>query len=209
MPSTARGLPYPLPTAPVAAGAADIQALAEAVDPRLGSILLGTQSLLANQANFDTNVILGGAIPATYKELRVLAFLRSNAAAVGDAAYVQFNGDVGANYDREYQQAFGATANAGENFGLPGVQIPVCNGGSSPADLYTVMDIRVPFYTLPRNKVCRADWTAKYSATTGDMRIGYVGGFWRSNAVINRIVIAPQTGTAWVTGCAVYLFGVA
>jgi len=43
MGTTVHGLPYPEPTDPVAAGAAAIRSLAEAVDPRLDATVVAPQ----------------------------------------------------------------------------------------------------------------------------------------------------------------------
>ncbi len=66
MGTTAHGLPYPEPTAPVANGAADMRALAEAIDPHYGvKVAAGVASVTTDAFG---NVVLGAPyVPAGCK----------------------------------------------------------------------------------------------------------------------------------------------
>jgi hypothetical protein len=76
------GLPYPLPTDPVSAGANDIRALAEAIDPMLvgaagdpGAILLGAATQIGGAAFGGWNALQSGPPQQIMPSFAVLAAL--------------------------------------------------------------------------------------------------------------------------------------
>jgi hypothetical protein len=116
--TTPHGLPYPLPTEPVAEGAAAIRALAEAADTRsmfrIADVILSTDTV----AGLDIT-----GIPQDFRELMLYTWIRCAHTAAEINIIMQLNGDNGTNYYLQHIQATGTVIVADQNIaytGFPG-----------------------------------------------------------------------------------------
>ena len=111
--NTSHGLPYPLPTEPVAEGAQAIRNLAEALD--LVPKRLAVISLAAPAATLDFQ-----NIPQTFEHLRLVIHARGDLAATDAGQRIRINNNATAAYDWQMIQgavaAVTAAANTGDTF---------------------------------------------------------------------------------------------
>jgi hypothetical protein len=155
-------------------------------------------------ANFDIQ-----SIPATYQHLYVVCSLRSDVAATSDTISFAFNNDTtDANYDRESLRANTNTASATEI--LLSRRNGSTAGASSPAGHTGVNEIFIANYAQTTLfKVARVSAVSWLARTTGGMIVqdGLVG--WASTAAINRVTLAPVSGTHWAAGSTISVYGIA
>lgn len=140
-------------------------------------------------------------IVQTYAHLLLTLYLRGDVGALTTSALMQFNGDVGTNYD--YQALIGqaATAVASETFGATSTFTGECPGATAGTNLFSASQILIPHYAgTANNKQVTCISSKKSGVATTNIAAVLSGGSWRSNAAINRITIFPQTGANWVAG---------
>ena len=152
-------------------------------------------------AIFDTTLGVAAAsitiasIPAGYAHLAFELYGRGDAAAIGIAVNMRFNGDVGANYDDQSSGGNAATAFAGEIFAQTVIHIGDFPAASAPANLPGEIDGIVANYANATfNKTCRTNCAVKRGTTTTTMFVTQHAGFWRSNAAINSITFLATAG---------------
>lgn len=150
---------------------------------------------------FDTT--LGGSaasidvtsISGTYAHLLMTIYARGDTAATLTQMLIRFNGDSGANYDYQALEGSAATASAGEAFGQAQIAVGVIPANTAAANLFGGIQVFVPHYAgSTNNKSAVAIITNKIGVATTNIRTTAVGGFWRSNAAINRVTFLPAAG---------------
>lgn len=154
--------------------------------------LICDQGPVAAQASFDTNVILGGNIPNTYKHLLLKIVSRTD--STSGTAKLQINGDVGVNYRATSDHTGGVAIPAAVAQFDPGVVTgnPWCHSGS-PGDVASTADIMIFDYAQSTyKKRLQAVVTQYYAA--GNVAVGVVGGSWNSAAAIVRLVFSLSAG---------------
>jgi hypothetical protein len=176
--------------------------------PAGGQVLLCSSILAANANNFDTQALIGGAIPQTYNHLKAMLVGRDTNAVQFDVLNWQLNGDAGANYDYQKYWGVGATAQSAELFGGTNFgQYPLA-GASAPAGVVSSAILDFPLYAQSVfNKTVQGALVGKGGIATGNMRAETIGGFWRNSGPITRIVASPGGGQ-FLAGSAFYLYGV-
>lgn len=147
------------------------------------------------------------SIPATFKHLRLVCYLRSTDGGVAVNTLVRLNNDGAANYDFQYISASAAAAVGAEGLGQTSVSIggmPAAGGG---ANLFSQAMVELADYTnATNNKSVLSDVIYKYGILSGNMTRYASGGFWRSNAAVNRLTILPSAGNLAI-GSRVTLYG--
>jgi hypothetical protein len=171
-------------------------------------------SLIASQVLVSAAAsITFSSIPGTFNHLRLIGQARSAVVAFYDAYAVQFNGDTGTNYDEVIQVQTGAalsgtTSAAQSSFGLGGGNgnLP---GASNNAAFAGEIELEI----------------VRYTATTfgkgGKMTAGFADGVdaswqqsasrftWRNSAAaVTSIKVATHSGSSFIAGTALYLYGV-
>ena len=162
-----------------------------------GSVVLFDSILGAPAANFDATALAG-----SYSSLHIELYLRSDTAAASTTALLRFNGDAGANYDREKNIDNGvADVVPAEQFAQTSVTIAdVIPANTAGANLFGVIIIDIPFYAgAVNNKIFAAAVASKIGVATGNIYAGSVTGAWRSNVAITQVTIIPGAGN-WNTG---------
>lgn len=102
-------------------------------------------SLSASQATFDTNTILGGNIPQTYKHLKLV--MQHRVDVVGPGGQIRFNNDGSTNYS--YYQMYGqnATPVSAATTGSTGFGVLLTPGTTDTAGRFGSCEALIPNYT--------------------------------------------------------------
>lgn len=148
------------------------------------------------------------SIAADWSHLLLVAVLRGTNASAGITANLRFNGDAGANYDRQHLFSNNTTIAASEQVAvaqidLGGGQIPAA---TAPADVFGLVLVEIAHYASAKNKVCLARVAGKVGSGTGSFYTFELAGFWRSNAVITSVALLPSAGNFDI-GCRATLYG--
>ena len=196
--NTPTGLPYPLPTEPVAEGAQAIRNLAEKLDARRIADIKPT----APAAMFDFT-----AIPqTTFAHLRIVASLHGDTAAAFVAGFIRFNGDTGNTYIAQRIRAQGTTAPYSlENYLYNGVpfEMPAGNLGG----YLTPMVLEIPNYTeaaAGQPVTYNSGFMAGTTATNFLLQMCFA--IWTPAAAISRITLLPAAGN-FAVGSRATLYG--
>lgn len=151
----------------------------------------------APATSIDSNTILGGNIPSSYKHLRLVFNGRSDSAAV----LLRFNNDSASNYETEEALANGSSAAAGLNASSAGIVLPDSpTSGSKPMSC----TVEIPDYngtTFDKTAVV----TGGKTATTA-LYMGAVG-TWANTAAVTRLAVVAA-GTGFVAGTRLTLYGI-
>jgi hypothetical protein len=211
MPNTTvpRGLPYPLPSEPVAEGAVAIRNLAEAIDPKLGLVKIDDYVAVGSVDPYDTDVRLGvNAIPQTFKDLLLVAVGNQDSASA-QQIQMTLNGITGAGYFWQSTYAQQATQFASE--GVNTGQADVGYAGSS-AGMGFYLEILFPYYVVggggaANMRFWRSNFYAGLNNSANNQRIGHSGGCLGSAGAIRRIVLGVASTPAFQTGTHFTLYG--
>lgn len=165
-------------------------------------------TLGAPQASFDTQTILGGNIPQTFKQLRVTLNARTTNAVLTDLVDARFNADAGANYDSQELRGNAAAASAGESFAQTAAFIARVPGASAPAAVSGGGEVLIPDYAgAAFNKWLSALYSMKNGVASGNMQSGTWAAFWRNSAPVTRLQVFVNGGGNFDTGSTFALVG--
>lgn len=163
------------------------------------------QTLVASAASFDIQ-----NIAQTCSHLKLVSYLRDDGAGTTwSFAYVLINNDNGAHYDPQlvYASGSGAPINGGVNvnqfFAYAGIEAE----GASTADRFGESEISIPNYRGAHHKIVRAEGYASTSGAIAGIAHVWLGTTWTQVAAINRITILPGSGSNFVAGSRVTLYG--
>ena len=184
---------------PVAVGEVITAAQLNGLPVRIADITLG-----ADAATMDFQ-----SIPAIYAHLFLECYLRGDTAAAVGNAVIRFNNDSAANYDYQYVVGNAAAATAAETFAQGSALIGNMPQNTAGANLFGSITIDIPHYAnTANNKAAISRWAHKSGVTTGLLRSGRHGHFWRSNAAITQITLSTSAAN-FVAGSRVDLYGLA
>ncbi len=145
------------------------------------------------------------SISQDYDHLELIFTHRSDRASAYDNAKILFNNDsTASNYYRQLHQAGNNTT----THSVGGTTSPVCItsvGDSALANSFAIATVRIPYYTSGMLKLARCVSEGYVGAAEGynwDASLK-----WANTAAINRIQISPETGTNFITGCRLQIFG--
>jgi hypothetical protein len=175
-----------------------------------GQDLLASQVLSAATSPFDTNTILGGNIPQTYKKLILDLHIRGAGAATTVGALLRANNDSAANYDYVVGRWTGTSSGTAESFAQTGVLL---DNGASPAasagaGLFSQIHVEILNYAdTTRMKTFSVYGVMKTGTASGSINTIMVSGHWRSTAAITRLQVYP-TAVNFDTNSSFYLYGV-
>jgi hypothetical protein len=148
-------------------------------------------------------------IPQTYRHLQLVAVARVSGGTVWQNAYVQFNGDTGANYEEEFLQIFGGGTSASFNGALSSLPVGLIAGGGAPANASSFVDMRIYDYA-------RAFGSKQFHSVSlghgadggGDYQRQEVAGTWENNAAISSITVSTDAGYDFAAGSVITLYGI-
>jgi len=153
---------------------------------RIAEVLVG----VGGQASISFS-----SISSAYRHLEVFWAGRCDNAAP-QTLQVQFNGDGGANYDREYTQYNDGIATFSGAVAQVSISIGRVPGTGAPAGAMASGKMEIPYYaTATQDKVILNNQFGADGAAAGDMFLNTPGGAWRtSNAPITSILFTLSLG---------------
>lgn len=165
--------------------------------------LLGVPCKIAEVSLGGTSTSIDfSSIPSTFKHLHLIGHLRDDrgAGATEDSVKVAFNNDTtDANYDRRIDVSSAAFIANDRN--LAGA-----TAASATADQFAQVDIWIANYAGANRKTALTTMLLPQTADT-TMPIVMRGVLWQSTTAINRVTFTPNTGTNFVAGSIMSLYG--
>lgn len=167
-------------------------------------ILISSQVLGSDAAN-----VAFSSIPATYNHLMLVCYGRITEAVVNDYIYMQFNGDTGANYDRQHAAIFNATVSNAAEYAQTAIRIGDFAAASATRSAQASMSkVFIPNYAgTTFEKLAKIEGYGEYNTSGTGLSVLQNGGNWRSAAAITSILIFPAANN-FKAGSAFYLYGV-
>lgn len=146
------------------------------------------------------------SIPATYKNLQIRIFGRSNRADVNEAIGIQFNGDTGNNYGSHGFWGDGSGIGVAQlNYPAGAISLPWVAGGSSSNSWGVgVIDI-LDYASTAKNTTVRG---FQGYDNNGNGQIGIGSGLWSNTAAVSSIVVKPFYGSSWNQYSHIALYGI-
>jgi len=173
--------------------------------------LICSQVLSAPQATFDTNTILSGNIPSTYKHLVIYLQGRttSSGGVLYDGVLLRFNNDSGFNYFEVFTQIKGAAAVSSLQTSDSRAQIGGFPNTSGLAGAAGTIKAEVIGYGSAFHKNVRS-WGNKMLATTPNTSwfMEEYAAYWLNTAAVTRITILNDGAGNFDTGSSFYLYGI-
>lgn len=166
-----------------------------------GGMVLISDTLLG----VDTATFNFPSIPASYKHLKIIAYLRNTRTpTVFDIVRIQFNGDTAGNYFNEIQASFTTTLTGQHETSVAGGYTE-CTTAGSPANVFAAIEIIIPNYV---GTVGYKSYLAASSGLKDTNAPHHVdsGGTWTDTSPINRIVLDAENGD-FLAGSRVSLYG--
>lgn len=165
-----------------------------------GMHLISETDLSGSQANFDLT-----SIPTGFRHLHLRIILRSDANATSDNVNVAFNGDTtAANYNGHYAVFTGGVTTQGD---LASSRVGFfAIGATAGANDFAAGTIDIHHYAAGHNKELVGTQTLPTGAAVVQRAETVVR--WSNTAVISRITLTPVTGTNFVSGSRVSLYGI-
>lgn len=152
--------------------------------------------LISDQTVSNASSVAFNAIPGTYKNL-ILYFKASCSGAVGnDDMFVQFNGDTGANYNRQYNLAGGTGAPVtGQNLNQAhaGPPITCASGLTNGSGSGSIAVNNYADTTLL--KISNVEDTYFSANSQTSFANAVISLYWNSTAAITSILLAPSAGS--------------
>jgi hypothetical protein len=163
----------------------------------------------APAAVIDSQTILGGNIPQTYKHLWLKIKARGDAAANFSEPYLRLNNDATASYDWQTSVAAAAALSAGEVVGDTKGILGELAGSTSPANVLGQTEVHIDGYTdASFHKAYTFASQNRRSNASGGIVVKSGGGDWRNVAAITRIALFLGAGS-YLAGSQFTLYGMA
>lgn len=175
------------------------------------------QKLTAAELNANVPQLLGStiltglaaaitiAIPSGFNHLRGVVTGRQDSGSGGAFAFIQFNGDAGANYTYETFVAQTSTATAANSGGAEnGIRVAVLPGSGDSANYFGTAEFVIGNCSSSVYKPLSASYTGALSLTNA--ATGTAGGIWQSTAAITSVSFMPFTGNL-VAGSSMSIYG--
>lgn len=150
------------------------------------------------------------SIPNYFRHLFLECQLRTDAAAELDNALLRFNADSAGNYDRQLVQANDATLTSAAAIAQTSISMIGTEAANSRASNFAPGLVFIPFYkeTNAEKWLIAFSGIAGNASAVGDVYALYRIGRWRSTVAITSLTLLPVTGTNFVTGSKVNLYGI-
>jgi hypothetical protein len=173
------------------------------------TVLSGLTEIDSRVISVATPTIEFANIPQTFRALRCVTYLRDDGGSTNASeTLIRFNGDSGANYDREEMIAGGTSAVSGAGGVAQTAAWAVLEGGgASPANRFGTGELVVPGYATVGNFKNVFGNTCYLSSTLADCFIGLLTGLWRNTAAINDLQLVAAGGANFVAGSVATLYG--
>lgn len=149
------------------------------------------------------------SIPGTYKHLELFVWGRTLAAAFNDDIWLQFNSDTGNNYSRQYITSSGtATPAAGQDNSVSHMAMFSISGASATANFAGAGEATIFGYSSTSfNKEVRTSGGFANGMSSGNLGVAPIFGVWNNTAAITSIKVYTSSGSGFVNGSVVSLYG--
>lgn len=170
-----------------------------------GLIVLYDNTLAVAGPSLDTGA---GGIAGGHKDILVLIYARTNRAAVEDNIVVTFNGDSGAHYNSERLQAAATTLTGIEGTAATSLLgAATVAAATAAAGIFSMLRMFVPSYDNTVGfKIIEASAAAMAEGAVSGLFHGFAS-MWQSTAAITRIGIVSATGSNFVAGSRLVVYG--
>lgn len=146
-------------------------------------------------ASIDTNTVLGGNIPQTYKHLMIEISAFGTTAATRTSHGMVFNNDSGANYYAVQLTANNSAVSADKNLGVTNADLGTLTAAAGTAGVFTPCTVKIPDYTAAAKKAgYTAFGYAEADNTAAAMAFSARGGQYIVAGAITRIKFAAAAG---------------
>jgi hypothetical protein len=154
--------------------------------------------------------VVFSSIDQNFRHLRLVVQARGDTAATNVGLLLRFNGDTGANYDRQFFQASGSSSASSES--IAGTSIEIAAGllpaNTAPASSFGQVIVDIAYYAGANHKTVTVQGATKVNTTTGNFVNSYTAGWWRSTAAITSVTLLTASGNL-VAGTVTTLYGLA
>ena len=151
------------------------------------------------------------SIPATYTHLECVFALRADAGFASSNAYLQFNGDTGANYGQSggYGSGSSSSGGFGNRTGSVTYFQAACTaayGSGSPTGIFFVNRLIIPLYSSTTTSTKTVIATSTIGWNDSNNTTEFSAGFYNTTSAINAIKIVPlggvnlDTNSSWWVG---------
>jgi hypothetical protein len=178
--------------------------------PGAMSLICSQVLAVSTQTTFDTQVILGGAIPSTYSHLVGYFEGRTTAdsSSISVGCTMLVNHDSGANYYRQGLQASDATIASSKVFGEADMFIGSVPGSAAAANFAGSVDFLIERYQSPFFK--RARIRSAYQTATSGTGVSFMNEWetvWANTAAVTRLELIFG-GVPCLAGSSFFLYGI-
>lgn len=169
-----------------------------------GTETLISTTVLGSAASFDVSGIVG-----TYNDLRLVLLCRSSVGASVDTLRLNINADVTVgHYNRATMIESGGAMSGQQANTETALIMGAIPGSTSDASFFGGVQVWLPGYSSStRHKIILATPVVGFT-TTGNSNEQLTIGWWNSTAVITRIQFSSGTGTTFVTGSELRIYGI-
>lgn len=145
------------------------------------------------------------SIPNTYKDLVLeLALVRTDRSGTDDWVMLRINGDTGSNYSKTYLFGTGSSVGSGRDTNQSNVvfteNMPTAN--TTAGVFGTASSNFMSYANTNVNKTMITRSSASSSVVAASVTL------WRSTSAINTLLLYPQYGPNFVSGCVFRLWGI-
>ena len=142
------------------------------------------------------------SIPGTYKNLRIV-YQAALTGTTWDEFLLRFNGNTGANYDRQILQGRGTTVTASDTFGSTSIRIGNMNEINGTSGQITIANYKDTTF----DKQAVSYFFGKHGTSTTNVFVGLFAGTLRSTSAVTQIDLFNLGSQAFVNGSSFTLYG--
>ena len=142
------------------------------------------------------------SIPGTYKNLRIV-YQAALTGTTWDEFLLRFNGNTGANYDRQILQGRGTTVTAADTFGSTSIRIGNMNEINGTSGQITIANYKDTTF----DKQAVSYFFGKHGTSTTNVFVGLFAGTLRSTSAVTQIDLFNLGSQAFVNGSSFTLYG--
>lgn len=167
-----------------------------------GMVQIAAQTLASPSAT-----VTFSAIPQSFTHLAIYITARCSASQASADFYLQFNGDTGANYSRQYLVATGSTTAQGQNTSQAQAAVGNTTCATALANAPSSQKITVFNYSgTTFNKWGSTEYSGMEGTAITSIETGKHAFYWASTTAINSITVGTF-GTSFVAGSTFTLYG--
>jgi hypothetical protein len=153
----------------------------------------------------QASIVLTG-IPQDYTDLIIQISARSlRSSTVDDAVSVKLNGTT-ANFTNRVLQGDGSAVQSATGFFGQGFFLASCAGAGATANTFGSATVYIPNYISAANKSISSETTTENNGTASTATI--IAGVWANTAPVTNIVFDNFSGTNFIAGTSISLYGV-